>query len=437
MNQFPERKHLNFESLMAYAKDKFSVVTDIRQKSKTDYTMEEMLTSAFGCFYFQEPSFLQYQLKMKEEASKSNISSILGIENIPKESQLKDALNTVDYKDFSVINKEFISRLQRGKVLEKFSFFENKLLVPLDGTQFFSSGKISCENCLKKEHKNGKISYSHQALQATIVHPDLRHVLPFMAEEISNTDGSTKQDCEQNASKRLLDRLKATYPRFDFIIGGDDLYSREPTIRRIIKHNWSYIFTAKHSSHKIMKEYLDNNPNGMRLLTRKDKKTQKKFVYEWMENVPLTGNKEAEIVNYFSLKIVAPSGKINYFCSWVTNLSLSEEFIEDFVRAGRARWKIENECFNNLKNRGYHLEHNFGHGKKLSFVLYNLLVLAFLMHQIFELTDLLYQNILKKFSQKKLVWGKITFSVNAIYFESWRNLLEFIYDRDKFKVVPI
>ena len=34
------------------------------------------------------------------------------------------------------------------------------------------------------------------------------------------------------------------------------------------------------------------------------------------------------------------------------------------MRAGRSRWKVENETFNTLKNLGYNLEHNYGHGKQ-------------------------------------------------------------------------
>ena len=48
---------------------------------------------------------------------------------------------------------------------------------------------------------------------------------------------------------------------------------------------------------------------------------------------------------------------------------------------GRARWKIENENNNTLKTAGYHLEHNFGHGKQyLASLLATMNILAFLFH---------------------------------------------------------
>jgi hypothetical protein len=44
--------------------------------------------------------------------------------------------------------------------------------------------------------------------------------------------------------------------------------------------------------------------------------------------------------------------------AWVTDLTITEENAPTLVAGGRARWKIENETFNTLKNQGYHFEHN-------------------------------------------------------------------------------
>ena len=59
-------------------------------------------------------------------------------------------------------------------------------------------------------------------------------------------------------------------------------------------------------------------------------------------------------------------------------LGLCRERAELLMWGGRARWKIENETFNTLKNQGYHFEHNYGHGyQHLSVVLAMLMLLAF------------------------------------------------------------
>jgi len=81
-----------------------------------------------------------------------------------------------------------------------------------------------------------------------------------------------------------------------------------------------------------------------------------------------------------------------YRNSWVTSIELDDGNVVRLAKGGRCRWKIENECFNTLKNQGYHLDHNFGHGKQyLSNNMYLLTLLVFFFHQIFELTDPAYQ----------------------------------------------
>ena len=77
-----------------------------------------------------------------------------------------------------------------------------------------------------------------------------------------------------------------------------------------------------------------------------------------------------------------PNGKEQHF-AWVTDLPIQESTVMELMRAGRARWRIENETFNTLKNQGYSFEHNFGHGEKqLSTVFAYLMMLAFLIDQI-------------------------------------------------------
>jgi len=85
-------------------------------------------------------------------------------------------------------------------------------LCPIDGTQYFSSPHIHCPNGLTTTHGNGTTTYCHKVIQAGIMHPDHRQVMPLMPEEMSNRDGGTKQACEVNAAKRLLPKIRQDYP---------------------------------------------------------------------------------------------------------------------------------------------------------------------------------------------------------------------------------
>jgi hypothetical protein len=149
-------------------------------------------------------------------------------------------------------------------------------------------------------------------------------------------------------------------------------------------------------------------------------------VYEWINKVPLNGNKETIWTNYFEYWIM-DSGKMKYHNSWVTNIEICEDNVRKLVKGGRCRWKIENETFNTLKNHGYHINHNFGHGKKhlsMNFFLLNLL--AFFFHQIFELTDILYQQCRKKFGSKRNLWDHIRVLIITIIFHDWETLLIYL-----------
>ena len=117
--------------------------------------------------------------------------------------------------------------------------------------------------------------------------------------------------------------------------------------------------------------------------------------------------------------------KTTYIGTWITDLSVNEENIAHLVSGARARWRIENECFNTLKNQGYELDHNFGHGKKnLSFNFYILTLLAFLTQQIADLCDESYQAARKKMGTLKGFWQDVRALFNRFLYESWYKLLE-------------
>ena len=94
----------------------------------------------------------------------------------------------------------------------------------------------------------------------------------------------------------------------------------------------------------------------------------------------------------------------------------------EIVKAGRARWKIENE--NTLKTKGYHLEHNFGHGEKhLSSLLLTLNLLAFLFHTVMGMMDCRYQLIRQRLGPRSTFFDDVRALTRYHYFKSWDDLL--------------
>ena len=301
-------------------------------------------------------------------------------------------------------------------------------LVSIGGSEYFSSGNIQCPHCLITESK-GKRRYHHQILQSVIVNPDMRQVIPIFPEQISNRDGTKKQDCEINAGKRVIHNIRKAHPKLGIIITGDDLYSKQPFIDELKKNRMSFILVAKPTDHKILFQWVDEltQLGGGDSLELTDEKGRR-HRYQWVNDVPLNGTKDADHVNFFQYQIVSKNNKITYKNSWVTDISVNKNNVVTLVKGGRARWKIENETFNTLKNQGYHIEHNFGHGKhNLSMVFFVLNLLAFYVHQILELTDRLYQTVrYTKFTSRKEFWNQLRCTFRILVFRSFEHMLAYI-----------
>jgi len=408
-------------------------IDDNRQQAKVDYGMHDCVMSAFAMMYLQDPSILAFQRRIQERIQRNNLHSIFGVHHIPKDSQLRNVLDTLPLEALSPIFTDFLRHLQRGKHLAKYQVLDGKYLIPIDGSEYFSSEKIHCPHCLHKKPAKGNIRYYHQILQATIVHPDQRHVLPLAPEPIQNTDGSNKQDCEINAAKRLIAKIRTAHPQMPIIIGGDGLYSKQPFIDELKKATMSFVLVAKPSDHKILFEWV-HELFGLKAgsdMTLTDSKGRE-HKYRWINDVPLNGSKDADQVNFFDYRMINGE-KTTYRNSWVTDTPIDEKNIVTLVKAGRARWKIENETFNTLKNQGYHLEHNFGHGhQNLSMIFFIINLLAFYVHQILDLSDTLYQNVrYTKFTSRKEFWNQLRCTIRVLIFPNFQSLLQFIWDPEK------
>ena len=434
------KKHLNFSGLRQVLSVTFSSLSDKRQTAKTDYSIHDTMMSGFACMFFQDPSLVQFQERLREARQRDNLQTMFAVKNIPKDNQMRTVIDEVDSTRFRPVFKDYFSRLQRGKHLEQYQLFPGLYICAVDATQYFSSSTVHCANCLTTEHKNGETTYSHKVLQAAIMHPDMRQVIPLMPEEIRNVDGNIKQDCEINAAKRLIPKIREDHPQLGLIITGDGLFSHQPFILAVLAANAHYLLAAKPDDHTFMMEWIEAYEPGETGTMRTVDKKGRSQLYEWVNDVPLNGSKESLNVNFFRYKIISTDRngkeKIRYKNNWVTDLRITDGNIKDLVKAGRCRWKIENECFNTLKNQGYHIEHNYGHGaRNLCFNFFLLTLLAFYFHQIFELTCRLYQACRGKLGSKRHLWETLRAYIKIIVFETWEHLLDFTLDPDKYRLV--
>lgn len=101
------------------------------------------------------------------------------------------------------------------------------------------------------------MTYQHQMLGAVIVHPDLKEVIPLAPEPIQKQDGATKNDCERNAAKRLLPKIRRQHPHLKFIVIEDGLASNGPHVRDLIDNGMHFILGVKPGDHAFLFEQVE------------------------------------------------------------------------------------------------------------------------------------------------------------------------------------
>ena len=245
-------------------------------------------------------------------------------------------------------------------------------------------------------------------LGAVIVHPDKHKVLPLFPEAITRQDGETKNDCERNASKRLLPAIREIFPKLKMIIVEDALASNAPHIRLLEKLSLKYIIVAKPSDHAYMFKIIekhDANGNVSQLETTDSDGTIRR--YNYINNIPVNASNLDLLVNFLEYWEFF-DGKQIYHNTWITDIELLKDNVYQVMRGGRARFQYENETFNTLKNQGYNLEHNYGHGEQhLSTVLAVLMMLQFLIDQVQEVACPLFKAARGRFHSRVQLWDFI------------------------------
>lgn len=414
-----QKKHLSFNALRSSLSDCFTSIPDYRVQGRCQHSLHDAMMSAFACLFFQDPSMAEFQRQVQEGKNNNNLRTLFGVQTIPKDTQLREVVDNVNSEALRPIFKAYFHQLQRAKQLQPFQVLPNIYMCAIDGVYHHSSEQVHCEQCLTKKHKKGSITYSHGVLQGAFMHPEQRQVIPVMPEAIANGDaGYEKQDCEINAAKRFIARLKKDHPRLGVLITGDGLFSKAPMVNLVLEHKMHFLFVAKPDDHQYMMQWLADYDALPALSVHDIQGREHRYTYQ--NKVPLNGKKDAPLVNYIHYELINKKGKVSYTNSWVTDVDINKNNVAKLAKAGRCRWKIENECFNTLKNQGYHLNHNFGHGQNnLSHNMYLLTLLAFFFHQILELSDPDYQLCRKRYVNKLALWE--TFRTLIIYFifDSW------------------
>jgi hypothetical protein len=389
--------------------------------------MSDIGLAAFSVFFMQSPSFLAHQRTLEKGRGRSNAQTLFGMGVIPSDNHIRQMLDGAPTDHFDTVFTNIVKDLDASGGLKPFRRLDGRVLIALDGSEHFCSRKIRCPHCSTRKRSDGETEYFHSFVGATLVAPGHATVVPLPPEFVRPQDGAKKQDCEPLAARRWLARVGPALAWLAPIYLGDDLYAHQPICAAVLAVGGSFIFGCKPTSHKTLAEYLTGVELDSFSETVGAGSTKRIHRYRWMEGVPLRDGKDALLVNWLEIEISNPKGKVTYRNSFVTDLPVTRKNVAEIAACGRARWKIENETFNVLKNSGYNLEHNFGHGKEtLASLLVVLNLLAFAMHNACDLLEYRWQKARESVGARSRLFAHI-WSITAYHvFPSWASLMRTI-----------
>jgi hypothetical protein len=413
------------ESLLEGLRTVCAGFPDARRSTDVDYSTTDIGLSAFSLFFMQSESFLSHQRRLEQGHGTSNCQTLFGMKKIPTDNYIRLMLDPVSPEALQPCFDQVIEQLRERDGLKAFQRLGERTLVALDGTEYFCSQKLSCPQCLTRKRGNGKTESYHAMLAAMIVAPGHNMVLPLMPEFITPQDGAEKQDCERNAAKRRLSAHGKRVQHLHPVYLGDALFSCQPLAEAVLETGADFLFVVKKDGHKTLYEFIEGASLGQRtVIERKPGKRSLTYRYRWIEAVPLRDGEDALTVNWLRVTIADEKGKVTYDSAFVTSLPLTADNVVEVAACARARWKIENESFNVLKNNGYNLAHNFGHGKKYlarTFAAMNLLAFAF--HTACDCLETLWQQAREAVGARARFFQDLHTITAYVLFPSWHGFM--------------
>lgn len=353
--------------------NKFDGLTDLRHQSYVTYRMKVIFIVRLLGLMCEMKSMQGMTRELNTEEAIKNIAQIceLELEEIPHCDTINNVFEQVKVSEIEEIRKYMINKLIRGKMIKKFLVRDKYYHIIIDGTGLAVSRKKYNENCLvkNKTDKNGKEyqEYSTYVLEAKLVVGDM--VFSIGSEFVENGETKEgKQDCEIKAFKRLAEKIKKEYPRLKIIISGDALYACKPVIDICKENEWKYIIRFKEGTipsiykefETIVEKANESTKANYEYVTKLDYQEEKVNVIKYTEQ-----KKQTEFV-------------------YITDLPITNKNIEESIKLGRKRWKIENEGFNIQKNGTFDIGHLYSKNQVGIKVHYLMIQIAHMLRQLLE-----------------------------------------------------
>ncbi len=418
------KQHALADDLLKLVSGHVATFPDHRPNNcESKISLHDVIMSALAVMHLKYPSLLAFDTERVTEEVAHNLESLYRIKQAPCDTYMREVLDPVEPQHLRKLFTKLFAKVQRSNRLKDFQYLDEGYLSAIDGTGHFSSGTIHCDECCCKHPKGKPAQYYHQLLAMCLVKPGMKEVLPLMPEPIIQQIDVSKNDCEKNALKRLLEHTRCEHPHLNLVLALDGLYSDGPTIKLIRTYGHNFIIVAKDGDHQSLIETVDEKDKEG--LVKRHQYTDEKGGSHWfrfINQVPLNKSHPDVLINYLEYVETSPKGK-KFSCVWVTDIELKPTTVIKVMRGGRARWKIENETFNTLKTQGYSLEHNYGHGKQhLATNLAMLMFLAFLIDQIEQLACPRFRGAWQSQKSKVSLWFTIRSLFEWFLIDCWQSL---------------
>lgn len=383
------RRGLSADALHDTLRRRFQDVADRRRQASCKFTMVDTLMSAFAMFATKEPSMLSYQDHHRE----LHIEKPFQIAEVPSDTQMRDILDGSDIEPLHEAFADLFWEVQRSGELKRWLF---------DGKYYL-----------------------------------------LAVEPIVRSDGDKKNDCERNATGRLIRRVRKQHPKLNLLVIEDGLASNAPHIADLKRAKMHFLLGAKPGDHEHLFDQVVDAMDQDAVRVERARVSKAKHCFDsqtqYIENLELNKSNPDVRVNFLQHHEFDCETSETLKCfSWVTDLDLSEKSLDLYQRGGRSRWRVENETFNTLKNQGYDLEHNYGHGKEnLTTVLVLLMFLAFAVDQIQEACCGLFGAAVLGAGRRIRLWESIRSHLRHFEFASFADLYHAIATGKLCKPPPV
>ena len=385
--------------------EQFSETKDPRNQSYIKYSNKEMLGTVYykGIAGISSMNAMNYEFN--QEKVTENIQQFLGVkkqEFLAHGVTVNEYLVKMEPDEIQDIQQSQIYQMIRRKTFDA-AKFQKRWLVIVDGTQMYSGRRKLNEKCLERHYHQGTeeeiVNYHCDVLEAKIVFGE-KLIVSIGSEFIENNGEDAesqaklsaeeiKQDCEIKAFKRLAEKIKKRYPRLPITLLADSLYAAEPVMENCRKSHWEFIIRYKAGRIPSIEKEYENIPE-------KEQSGHAEYINEIDYN-----GKSVNVLKYWEEKKEKDSVVRTEF-QWITSIRITERNAEKIARAGRKRWKIENEGFNRQKNWQGDITHACSWNEKAMKNHYLMLQISDMIKQLYE-WFYLKANEIKK-TQKKYIF---------------------------------